>query len=235
MQDQEIIISRLKSMMTEVQRSKIEQFNELILKSNAVVAELFGDQYTPFSITNRQKFKHEDSPSAKYMKEMYWLQTNRPNLISFLRNFINELETKKRIYILYDKADEMKEIVENFVKQLRFIPRDFYDVHSPRKSIIEELKIKNDVGFIIVVLSSSFNDENSSDPLKNQMLRHDVFFDLGYLAGKVSMEKVFALYRENDQFQVPTDLQDVLYRPFKEGWQKSLCEDLKLCGYTIED
>lgn len=227
MQDQEKIISRLKSLMHEIQRSKIEQFTELIERANALILDIFGDQYKPFSITNRQKFKHEDSPSAKYMKEMYWLQTNRPNLISFLRNFISELESKQRIYILYDEASEMQTIVEKAVKQLRFIPKYFYDNEAPRQSVIEILKSKDDIGFIIVVISPNLNNESS--------LGKSLFFDLGYLAGKLTLEKVIALYKESNDLDIPSDLQNVLYNPFKEGWKKKLFDDLKKCGYQISD
>ncbi|WP_371802531.1 TIR domain-containing protein [Candidatus Lokiarchaeum ossiferum] len=225
MQDQEKIISRLRTLMNEIQRSKIEQFTELIEKANNLVLEIFGEQYKPFSITNRQKFTHEDSPSAKYMKEMYWLQTNRPNLIDFLRNFISELESKQRIYIMHEEASEMQELVEKAVKQLRFIPKYFYDNETPRKSVIDRLKSKNDIGFIIFVISPNLNSGST--------LGKNLFFDLGYLAGKLTLEKVMVLYHDTESFDIPSDLQQSLYCPFDDNWEAKLKEKLKLCGYSI--
>ncbi len=235
MQDQEQIISRLKGIIHEVQMSKFDQFTELIQTANTIIADIFGPQYKSFSISHKQKFKNEDSPSAKYMKEMYWLQTNRPGLISFLRKFIEELESTRRVYILLEEPNEMSENIVKTVKQLGFIPKYFYDTQIPRKSVIEILKAKNDVGFIIVIIPPNPFDGNKDESNDKGALGANLFFDLGYLAGKLTLEKVVALYQETEGFEVPSDLQDVLYFPFKEGWQEKLCDDLKQCGYQIDD
>lgn len=61
-------------------------------------------------------------------------------------------------------------------------------------------------------------------------------FELGYFLGKLGRERVIALYREDENFEMPSDYSGVLFVSYDSAgrWQFDLIKELKACGYDVD-
>lgn len=61
-------------------------------------------------------------------------------------------------------------------------------------------------------------------------------FELGYFLGRLGRERVVALYRQAERFQMLSDYSGVLYVSFDRAgrWQFDLLKELKACGYDVD-
>jgi predicted nucleotide-binding protein len=95
-----------------------------------------------------------------------------------------------------------------------------------------------DVSFAIVILSGDdfvYSKDQNSDEARLRP-RQSVIFDLGFLVGKLGRDRVFVLYQDTRDFELPTDFFDVLYTPYSKigGWQLELLRQLKKAGYPVD-
>jgi predicted nucleotide-binding protein len=60
--------------------------------------------------------------------------------------------------------------------------------------------------------------------------------ELGFFFGKLGRGKVVALYKKADDFELPSDLQGVLYTEYDAAghWRFALVQELKAAGYDVD-
>jgi predicted nucleotide-binding protein len=60
--------------------------------------------------------------------------------------------------------------------------------------------------------------------------------ELGYFAAKLGRARVFPLYRDVANLELPSDIAGVLYSPYDAPgkWQLDLARELKACGYDVD-
>ncbi len=95
-----------------------------------------------------------------------------------------------------------------------------------------------DICFAVVILTGddfAYSKDQTPDEAKLRA-RQSVVFDLGLLVGKLGRDRVFVLYQETRDFELPTDFFDVLYAPYSKvgGWQLELLRQLKKAGYPVD-
>ena len=66
--------------------------------------------------------------------------------------------------------------------------------------------------------------------------RQQVVFELGFLVGKLGRDRVFVLYEEIKDFELPTDFFEVIYTSYHKdgGWSLELVRQLKKSGFTVD-
>jgi len=59
--------------------------------------------------------------------------------------------------------------------------------------------------------------------------------ELGFFYGKLGRGRVVVIYKEIDDFEIPTDIAGVLYIPYDDRgkWMFDLIGELKTCGYNV--
>jgi len=171
-----------------------------------------------------------------------------PKVKEFLVNYLEEwgeksvLETKRRtisnnIFIVHGKNKEMKVSVARTLEKLGLKPIILHEQPNQGKTIIEKFEEYSNVGFAIILLSPDDigypKEYNNSDA--KFRARQNVIFEFGYYVGKIGRENVIALYLENDNFEMPTDLSGILYIPYDKNdvWKYKLVEELQNSGYTV--
>ena len=95
-----------------------------------------------------------------------------------------------------------------------------------------------DVGFAVVLLSPDDCAYAKTDELSKRKFRpqQEVVFELGYLLGKLGKEKVLVLFREAENFEVPTCFGSLKVAAFDDrgSWKLALARELAKCGYAVD-
>ncbi|GAJ07758.1 unnamed protein product, partial [marine sediment metagenome] len=141
------------------------------------------------------------------------------------------------IFIVHGKNIEMKESVARLCEKLRLRPIILHEQINRGKTIIEKLEKHSEVGFAIILLSPDDKGYQKDHNPANAKLRarQNVIFEFGYFAGKIGRENVAALYLEDINFEMPTDLSGFIYIPYdgRGAWKYRLINELKSSGYDV--
>jgi len=140
-----------------------------------------------------------------------------------------------RIFVVHGHDNAMKESVARTITQLKLEPLILHERPDRGRTIIEKFEEEaSDVGFAVVLLSS--DDEGSKRGEKPRpRARQNVVFELGFFYGKLGRSRVVAIYREEEGFDLPSDIFGIIYVPYDKGgaWRMKLCQELRASGYDV--
>ena len=132
----------------------------------------------------------------------------------------------------------MKEGVARAVSKLGLEPIILHEQPNEGKTIIEKFEKHADVGFAIVLLSPDDKAfPKANDPATARFrARQNVILELGYFAGSLGRSRVFSLYRDGTDLELPSDVAGVVYSLYdgKGHWKLSLVQELKAAGYRVD-
>jgi predicted nucleotide-binding protein len=147
-------------------------------------------------------------------------------------------DTRRRIFVVCGRDDEMKQAIINALTKLWLVPVVMCEEPSQGKKIVERFADYSDVGFATVLLSpDDFAYASEESPTKRKLRpRQDVIFELGFLLGKIGKGNVLVFFRECANFEIPTDFEGMKVAAFddRESWKLALVRELTNCGYNIE-
>ena len=90
--------------------------------------------------------------------------------------------------------------------------------------------------FAIILLSpDDFAYPKGASPSEGRYrARQNVIMELGYFIAKLNRNRVVALHRQNDDFEIPSDYLGVLYKPYSGDWRYKLVDEMKEIDPTID-
>ena len=104
------------------------------------------------------------------------------------------------------------------------------------KTIIEKFEDEaSDVGFAVVLLSPDDEGRARGKEELRPRARQNVVFEHGFFFAKLGRSRVVALYRDEEGFEKPSDVDGVLYVPYDDAgaWKIDLVRELQACGYEV--
>jgi predicted nucleotide-binding protein len=144
----------------------------------------------------------------------------------------------KKIFIVHGHDEEMKQTVARVVEKIDFESIVLHEKPNQGRTIIEKFVDYSEVGFAVVLLSPDDIGYSQLDATKKESTRarQNVILELGFFLGKLNRERVMVLYREDEDFEFPSDYSGVLYTPFDEAghWKFGLAKELKSVGYEVD-
>jgi len=144
--------------------------------------------------------------------------------------------TKRKIFIIHGHDNELKALVEGFIREIELIPIILNEQANQGKTIIEKIEGHNDVDYAIALMTP--DDSGASNQKRRNIkkrARQNVIFELGYFMGKLGRNRVTMIKKDNrDDFEVPSDCDGFAYSWSHENWQKQLVNDLKTAGFKID-
>lgn len=150
----------------------------------------------------------------------------------------NSAILSRRIFIVHGHNEEMKLAVARTIEKLKLEPIILHEQPNKGRTIIEKFADSSDVTFAIILLSADDIAYKKTDEQNNAKYRarQNVIFELGYFIGKLGRERVFALHEVEDNLEIPSDYNGVLFVPFdKPGkWQFDLVRELKALGISVD-
>lgn len=129
----------------------------------------------------------------------------------------------------------MKQSVARVLEKLQFEPIILHEKPNFGSStIIEKFMTYSEVGFAIVLLTVDdlgYSIKTGTEYTKKRP-RQNVVFELGYFFGKLERNKVIALIENLENFDIPSDIQGIIYIQYdKSGnWKFEIAKELRENG-----
>jgi len=193
-------------------------------------------------------WKRDKSDVIKSFQKIFSIQRNLLSSIKYLE--IEEKTTREKvaqvnieeygnkIFIVHGHDEGMKQSVARVITKLNLEPIILHEHPNKGRTIIEKFKDYSNVGFAIVLLSP---DDKCKKIKKTERIykfraRQNVIFEMGFFIGKLGRERVIMLFKEEENFEMPTDHLGILYISYdKEGnWKFKLVRELNAQGYSLD-
>ena len=148
------------------------------------------------------------------------------------------MEVSDKVFVVHGHDEDMKQSVARVLGQLGLDPVILHEKPNKGRTIIEKFSDYADVGFAVVLLSPDdlgYPARMTTDKARPRA-RQNVILELGFFLGKLGRDRVFALYRRTDDFDMPSDYDGVIYAPFDEdeAWKLKLVQELRAAGYDVD-
>ena len=133
----------------------------------------------------------------------------------------------------------MQQSVARVIEILGLKPIILPEQPNKGNTIIEKFQAcAKNVSYAIVLLSPDdfAYPEGEMENVKARA-RQNVILELGYFVGKLGRPRVFTLYKENKDFEMPSDLHGVVYIKYDDAnghWRFALVKELNACGYKVD-
>ena len=134
-----------------------------------------------------------------------------------------------KVFIVHGHDGEMKHEVANVLLKLKLEPIILHEQPDEGKTIIEKFEKHSDVDFAVILLApDDFAYPKGASPSEGKYrARQNVIMELGYFIAKLGRNRVVALYKQNSNFEIPSDYLGVLYKPYIGDWRYKLADEMK--------
>jgi len=232
-------------------RNEIE-LDALKRRAEMIIRKIFGDSSHYLKDLKSINFKpgviFAGMDGSIYDKSWSKGQSKMLNLFKIIKEeLILDTDTKlkndrgkfsNKIFIVHGHDEEMKQAVARTVEKIGLKPIILHEQPNKGRTIIEKFEDYSDLNFAIILLSPDdiAYPKNKPPADKEFRARQNVIFELGFFVGKLGREHVFTLYREEHNFEFPSDYSGICYTPYdsKGQWRFNLIRELNSCGYNVD-
>ncbi len=248
------LISQLKEQAKEVSVRNGGELDAVIRRTEMIVRNVFGPASKYLTDIKELSFHPSFGPTTEEYKISVW-HSGHKALINLIQTMEDELklfqltatqeegatnptQVGNQIFIVHGHDEEMKQYVARTLSILDLEAVILHEKPNQGRTIIEKFTDYSQVSFAIVLLSPDdvARPRHSKPEEEKFRSRQNVIFELGYFIGKLGRERVVALYRQEKNFEMPSDFSGVLFVPFDSSgrWQFDLVKELKSCGYKVD-
>lgn len=143
-----------------------------------------------------------------------------------------------KIFIVHGHNELMKQSVARVIEKLDLDPIILHEKSNQGNTVIEKFMTHSNVGFAIVLLSADDMGYSLKDGNKQarKRARQNVILELGFFIGKLGRNRVIALVESMEEFELPSDLNGVIYIPYdnNEKWKFDILRELSDNGYNLD-
>lgn len=164
---------------------------------------------------------------------------NTTEIEKVLSNPVSAEATNKKVFVVYGHDTNVRTQLEAMLRRWDLEPLILDQLLSSGQTIIEKLEeYTSQVNFGIVLATPDDigypkNDENK----KRYRVRQNVVLELGMLLSRIGREKVAILLSQAEEMEKPSDIDGLIYIPFKENVEEaklSLAKEMQNHGYTLD-
>jgi len=141
------------------------------------------------------------------------------------------------IFVVHGHDEAMRASVARTLEKLNLKPIILMEKANEGMTIIEKIEKYSSVCYAVVLLSPDDVAYSKSDSDNEKLrARQNVILEIGYFMAKLGRNRVALLYRKNDSFDWPSDLDGVLYISYdrSDDWKIKLAKELKACGIKVD-
>ena len=150
---------------------------------------------------------------------------------------VEMIPKNNKIFVVHGHDTEMKQTVARTLEKLGLEPVILHEQPNRGRAIIEKFEDCSEViSFAIILLSPDDKgcEANNFPGSAKLRARQNVILELGYFIGKLGRNKVLVLFKDENDFEHPSDFVGVLYTPFKGGWELEMIGELQSYGYDVD-
>jgi predicted nucleotide-binding protein len=154
-------------------------------------------------------------------------------------NIASQIRTlNNKIFIVHGHNESMKQSVARVIEKLELDPIILHEQSNQGNTVIEKFMTHSNVGFAIVLLSADDVGYSIKDGEKKakKRARQNVILELGFFIGKLGRNRVIALVENMNDFELPSDINGVVYVPYdsNESWKFGIARELMANGYNLD-
>ena len=145
----------------------------------------------------------------------------------------------KNVFIVHGHDIAMRKKVEDYLKELEFIPIILGHEPSQGDTLIEKLtRYAENISFAIILLSPDdvARSKKESEKQLKFRARQNVVLELGFFMANLGRSKVAALFKQDQAFEMPSDFIGVAFIPFDTSgkWRYELIKELRAAGLSAD-
>ena len=145
----------------------------------------------------------------------------------------------RKVFVVYGHDNNARTQLEAMLRRWDLEPLILDQLISSGQTIIEKLEeYTQQVNFGIVLATPDDVGYPRNDESKKQYrVRQNVILELGMLLARIGREKVAILLSQADDMEKPSDIDGLIYIPFKENVEEtklSLAKEMKNNGYVLD-
>lgn len=188
-------------------------------------------------------FQYDLAKASVYFQMRSDDQTEIESKIATISNVfpVQEKHNKEKldkVFIVHGHNSEMKESVARVLEKFGLQPIILHEQPNQGRTIIEKFTDYSNVSFAVILLSpDDLAYPRKGDPDKAKFrARQNVILELGFFLGKLGRQRVLALFRKSENFELPSDYDGVVFTAFDDAgnWRFELARELKVCGFTVD-
>ncbi len=147
---------------------------------------------------------------------------------------------KTNVFVVYGHDEPARNQLETMLRRWGLEPLILDQLPSKGQTIIEKLEeYTADVEFgVVLATPDDEGHRREHEDEKTYRARQNVVLELGILLTKLGRDKVAILIKEQDKMERPSDIQGLIYIPFKDDLQKEagsiLAKEMAAQGYAID-
>ena len=145
----------------------------------------------------------------------------------------NIMDNNKNVFIVHGHNKELRTEVKNVLHELKLKPIVLSEQPNKRKTIIDKFEEQSkNANYAIILLTADDKGKpkNSSKRYKLRA-RQNVIFEMGYFMAR--LESNIFLLIEDENMELPSDIQGIAYSYIKHDWKHKLAQELRACGYNV--
>lgn len=150
----------------------------------------------------------------------------------------NKVETNKNVFVVYGHDEIARTQLDAMLRRWDLKPIILDQVASGGKTIIEKLEeYSANVNYAIILATPDDEGRCLTEEKTKKRVRQNVVLELGMFLSKLGREKVAILLKEADEFERPSDIDGLIYIPFKNNVEEtkvSLAKELAAQNYQID-
>ena len=144
----------------------------------------------------------------------------------------------KKIFVVYGHDEIARTQLEAMLRRWDLEPIILDQQASGGQTIIEKLEeYTADVGYAIILATPDDEGKAKTESSYKSRVRQNVVLELGMFLAKLGRNRVAILWKEATDFEKPSDIQGLIYIPFKDKVDEgsvNLIRELSRQGYKID-
>lgn len=147
--------------------------------------------------------------------------------------------TNKKVFVVYGHDTNARTQLEAMLRRWDLEPLILDQLISSGQTIIEKLEeYTSQANFGIVLATPDDVGYPKADEAKKQFrVRQNVVLELGMLLSQIGREKVAILLSQAEPMEKPSDIEGLIYIPFKDNVEEaklSLAKEMQNNGYVLD-
>lgn len=147
--------------------------------------------------------------------------------------------SNKKVFVVYGHDGNAKTQLEAMLRRWDLEPLILDQLVSSGQTIIEKLEeYASQVNFgIVLATPDDIGYPKNDESKKRHRARQNVVLELGMLLSRIGREKVAILLSQSEDMEKPSDIDGLIYIPFKDNIEEtklSLAKEMQSNGYELD-
>lgn len=164
---------------------------------------------------------------------------NAEQIVAILSEVPTSPIQNRKVFVVYGHDNNARTQLEAMLRRWDLEPMILDQLISSGQTIIEKLEeYTQQANFGIVLATPDDIGYPKNDETKKQYrVRQNVVLELGMLLSRIGREKVAILLSQSEEMEKPSDIDGLIYIPFKDNVEEtklSLAKEMQNNGYNLE-